>query len=57
MSPIHSVTLNKRELTRIAFSSQEDWVLVQISSQKIAWIQVICGKSHEKIDKSFKIKL
>jgi hypothetical protein len=47
MSPIRSVTLNKMELTRIVFSSQENDDHVQFDSEKFLKIQVICGKNAE----------
>ena len=47
MNPLLSVTLNKIELTRIAFSSQENDDHIQIDSEKFPEIQVICGKNAE----------
>lgn len=47
MSPIHSNTLNERELTRITFLSQEDLDQVPMGSKISPLLPVICGKNAE----------
>ena len=49
MSPIHSNTLNKRELTRINFLSQEDLDHVPMGSKISRFFPVICGKNAENL--------
>jgi len=55
MSPIPSVNLNTRELTRINFLSQENLNLILMSSEIFPLIPVICGKNAEKITNSSKM--
>jgi hypothetical protein len=47
MSPIHNNTLNKRELTRIDFLSQENLDHVPMGSEISLFFPLICGKNAE----------
>ncbi|HEY4830965.1 MAG TPA: hypothetical protein VIH61_00165, partial [Waddliaceae bacterium] len=49
MSPINSNTLNKRELIRIDFLSQEVLDHVPVDSKISPFFPVICGKNAENL--------
>jgi hypothetical protein len=57
MSLIHSNTLNKRELTRINFLSQEDLDHAPTDSEISPFFPVICGKIAENYESKKRVKV